>query len=208
MTKKSVFLFILCSSPLLPAFSRFSYGLVFAIDFCLLFLALLGARRSFPLCALKKEWVFAVEIVALLLVSELYAALVKLILPIEAFALDFFICLAPFAYFLFDSLLSKCSKAEDAMLIPVLTAVAYPTALSLFRELAYFGAISFPAVGGAFLVQLIPQKALAFTRFFGSLPGSLIALGLLLWLMDALASNEKKPRSKAPLSSAEDSSPK
>ena len=206
MIKKSVFLFVLCSSPLLPAFSRFSYGVIFAIEFCLLFLALLGVRRIYPLCSLKKEWAFAIEILALFLCASLYAGLVKLIMPIEVFALDFFIYLAPFAYFLFDARIAKHSKAEDAMLTAVLTAVAFPPALSLFRELLYFGAISFPAIEGAFSLQLIPQKALEFTRFFGSLPGSFIVLGLLAWLWKAHASDEGKPRSEAPVSSGEDSS--
>ena len=190
MTKKSVFFFILCSSPILPALSRFSYGLIFAIEFCLLFLTLLGARKLFSLCSLKAQWALVIEISSLCFCSSLYATLVKLIMPLEVFALDFFIYLAPFAYFLFDAALAKYREEEDAMLIAALTAAAYPTALSLFRELLYFGAITFPAIGGAFSLQLIPQKALELTRFFGSLPVSIIALGLILWLMEAIAAKE------------------
>ena len=206
MTKKSVFLFILCSSPLLPAFSRFSYGLIFAIEFCLLFLSLLGARRIYPHCSLKKEWEPAIEILFLLLCASLYATLVKLVMPIEVFALDFFIYLAPFACFFFDARVAKHSGGRRAMLSAVLTAAVFPPALSLFRELLYFGGISFPSIGGAFSLQLIPQEVLEFTRFFGSLPGSLIVLGLFLWLMDALPANKGKPLAEAPIPGAEDSS--
>ena len=206
MTKKSVFLFILCASPLLPAFSRFSFGIVFTVDFCLLFFTLLGARKLYSLCSLKKEWALPIELASLFLCSSVYASLVKLIMPLEAFALDFFMCLAPLVYFLFDALIAKHKKEEDSELAAVITAAAFPLALSLFRELLYFGAVTFPAIGAGYSVALIPQKALDFTRFFGSLPGSSIVLGLLIWLMRALPAGKGGALAKEPPSSNDASS--
>lgn len=202
MVKKSVFLFAVSAAPLLPAFSRLSYGIVFAIAFCVSFLALLGARKLISLSRLKGEWAPALELLCLVLCSCLYSSLARLVLPVELFAIDFFVYLVPVAYFLFDALSLKYNGGADSALVAALTAAAFPPALSLLRELLFFGTVTFPAIGEAHSVALIPSRALEFTRFFGSFPGSLILMGLAFWLWNALTAE----RPKAPLSKANDSS--
>lgn len=190
MIKKSVFLFILCASPLLPTFTRFSYGLIFAVAFCISFLGLLGARKLIFLCKLKNDYTFILEALFLLLCVALYLALVRLALPLDALSLDFFLYAVPFVYLLFEALSTKYNECADGQLVVALTAALFPPAASLLRELLYFGTITFPAIGEARCIEALPADALEFTRFFGSLPGFLILLGLLLWLWNIIPAGE------------------
>lgn len=195
--KKSVFLFVLCACPIFPALSRLSFGLIFTLAFCISFLALLAARKLIFLCRIKEEYALVVELLFLLACSSLYSSLVRLALPLSAFALDFFLHAVPFIYLLFDSLFYKRKAAASGSLAVALTAAAFPPAFSLLRELLYFGTISFPAIGEVYSLAVLPSEAMEFTRFFGSLPGSLILTGLFLWLWNALS-----PKSSKPLESA------
>ncbi len=182
MVKKSVFLFVFCACPIFPALSRFSYGLIFTLAFCVSFFALLGTRKLISLCSLKKEYTLIIEVLSLLLCTALYSALVKLALPLAAFALDFFLYAVPFIYLLFEFLSSKYNAGVDSTFTAVLTAAAFPPALSLLRELLYFGTVSFPAIGEIYSLAVFSSEITGFTRFFGSFPGSLILIGLILWI--------------------------
>lgn len=182
MIKKSVFLFVACACPLFPALSRFFFGIVFALAFCLSFFALLGAKKLISLCSLKREFAAAAcEILSLFLCASLYSALVRLIFPIAYSALEFFLYAVPFISLLFDSLSAK-TGAPSALSAQVLTAAIFPTAFSLLRELLYFGTVSFPASGEIHSFAVFSPEIASFTRFFGSLPGSLALTGLILWM--------------------------
>ena len=194
MVRKSVFLFILCACPLFPALSRFYCGLIFTLAFCVSFFALLGARKLISLCSLKKEYALIIEILSLLLCVALFSALVRLALPLAAFSLDFFICAVPFIYLLFEFLSSKYNAGDDSALATVLIAIAFPPAVSLLRELLYFGTISFPAIGEIYSFEVFPSNVTEFTRFFGSLHGFLILIGLVVWLWNKVEEKKSRPQ--------------
>ncbi len=188
MVKKSFFLFALCACPIFPALSRFSYGLVFTLAFCVSFLVLPGIRKLISLCSLKKEYAFIIEILSLLLCTSFYSALVKLVCPLIAMAVEFFLYAVPFIYLLFDFL--SAGGNADSRDSTVLTAIAFLPAFSLLRELLYFGTVSFPAVGEIYSLAIFSPNTIGFVKFFGSLPGSLILIGLILWMWNALTAKK------------------
>lgn len=185
MVKKSVFLFIACAAPLFPALSRFFLGILFALAFCVSFFALYGIRKLIPLCSLKKEFALIVETGALLLSTSFYSALARLASPLAYSAIEFFLYAVPFIYLLFDSLSEKIKLASSSG-TKVLTAALFPMAFSLLRELLYFGTVSFPASGEVYSFEVFSPGITSFTRFFGSLPGSLILTGLILWMWNSV----------------------
>ena len=79
----------------------------------------------------------------------------------------------------------------------LLAAPALLLLISLVREILFFGIVSFPAVRTACFVSVLPPAALDFTRFFGSLPGSLVLTGLILWLVYCIGNRRSNALPKA-----------
>ncbi len=182
MVQKCVFLFIACSAPILPSLSRFFFGIVFALAFCVSFFALLGIKRLIVLSNLKEEFTLISEILALIVCASLYCALVRLISPISYLALEFFLYAVPFICLLFSSVSTKIS--EDST--KALTMGFFPPIFSLVREILYFGTVSFPILGENYSFEVFSPGITSFTKFLGSLPGSLILTGIVLWMWNSV----------------------
>lgn len=186
--RKNILFFIIAVCPVFPALSRFSYGIILALEFCLFFLVLLGVRKLISLCDIESDLGIVIEIAVLLLAAALYSGFLKIILSIPSVVLDSFIYTASFSYVIFDKISlynenAGMSSSYDGY-PPILTGFIFLMVFSFLREFFYFGTLSIPVADGIIFMSILPSQALDFTRFWGSFSGSLILTGFVLWLVN------------------------
>lgn len=199
--KKNTVLFLIAAVPLFPALSRFSAGLLLGVEFCLFFPVLLGIRKLLALCEIRRGFYLLTETVCLTLTASFYSGIIKWIFPVSALSLEFFFFAVPFVFLVFEMLAGFRPAAHHAPQnrenLFLLAAPALLLLISLVREILFFGIVSFPTVRTACFVSVLPPAALDFTRFFGSLPGSLVLTGLILWLVYCIGNRRSNALPKA-----------
>lgn len=191
--KRNTVFFIIAACPVFPALSRFSFGIILALEFCLLFLVLLGVRKLISCCEIKKDFNIIIEISFLLLSAALFSCFLKITLSVPSVILDFYIYIIPFSYMIFDRISAYNGNAGEASSFdgypPVLIGFLFLFLFSFFREFLYFGTLSIPVADGLIFMSVLPPWILEFTRFWGSFPGSLILTGFVFWFANYIGSS-------------------
>ncbi len=176
--KLSLFLFALC--PLIPATSRFAYGLIFSVAILFYY----GAG------ILIRELVKRVddgpagqvlELSGLAGTAALFYGILGGVYPLLALSLELYIYLSAFSFLLLISI-SSCSKNSDSF-SPVIIFIPLLIVFSLLREVLGLGTISLPVYSGFLVITVIPPGNPWITGVVGTGGGALILAGLFSFLL-------------------------
>lgn len=179
MKKKSL-IFVLGLVPLLPCSSRFAYGLLIAAELWILFCAYLLAQKIIELLEIKNEnGKRLCSVLFAVIVATLFSQVTAILFPLAELCLRFYIYALPFLYILYFCLADYTEEYQSFEIIGFYSLCLL--ALSLLRELCFFGSISFLIPSGLFSLQIIPNDFLLF-KFFGTNAGALILAAIAVWI--------------------------
>ncbi len=176
--KLSIFLFALC--PLIPATSRFAYGLIFSIAILLYYGAGILLRELVkhvddgPLGQI-------LELSGLAGTAALCYGILGGVYPLLALSLELYIYLSAFSVILLISISSTAGNSDS--FAPVIIFIPLLILFSLIREILGLGTISLPVYSGFFEITVIPQDNPWITRIVGTGAGALILAGLFSFLL-------------------------
>jgi len=187
MKNKSI-IFILGIFPLIPSAAHLAEGLIFVAEFWLLFASGVLSGMLTGYFKIKKASQI-LSYAGIMLTAALYAQIVGCIFPVPAISLTVYLYLFAFSYMLIISL-DEYTATKGSLELPIAYSLLLP-AVSLLRELLVFGTISLPVPSGLFSIKIIPFPS-SFT-FWGSGAGTLILLGIGLWLFHSAQKNELLP---------------
>lgn len=174
MTNKSIIFFLgLC--PIIPLAAHFADGLIFIMEFWLLFAAGILSKMLIKHFEIDKfsQGIFYLDI---MLATALYAQIIGVVFPVIAISLERYIYIAAFSYILIISIgNSNGYRFELPVFYSILLAI-----VSILRELVVFGTVSLPVRSGLFSITLIPSPLPL--KFWGSSAGILMMLGIALLL--------------------------
>jgi Na+-translocating ferredoxin:NAD+ oxidoreductase RnfE subunit len=176
--KSIVFLFALC--PLVPAASRFAYGLILAFAFIAYFLFGLLIRELVRKFNLGEASPY-VELVCLAGIATGYYLSLQSFFPILAVSLGLYVFLSAFSYLLLVSVDYFSTKSRAFM--PIIPFIPFILVFSLFRELLGSGSVSFPVASGLYEIPVLPYFDGIGLGFWGTSGGALILLGAFAWLL-------------------------
>lgn len=176
--KLSIFLFALC--PLIPATSRFAYGLIFSVAILfyygsgILLRELVKRVDDGPLGQV-------LELSGLAGTAALFYGILGGVYPLLALSLELYIYLSAFSVILLISLTSKSINSDSFS--PVVIFIPLLIAFSLIREVLGLGTISIPVYSGFLEITVIPPDNPWITRIIGTGGGALILAGLFSFLL-------------------------
>ena len=187
MTNKSIVFFLgLC--PIIPIVAHFAEGIIFVAEFWLLFAVGILSKmliNYFKIDKLPQVIIY----INIILAAALYTQIAGILFPVMAVSLERYLYMAAFSYILIISL-----GMYDASQYPLELPVTYSillTAVSILRELIVFGTLSLPTRSGLFSLTLIPLSLPL--KFWGSSAGTLMLLGVALWLFRSFHNGELLP---------------
>lgn len=176
--KLSIFLFALC--PLIPATSRFAYGLIFSVAILLYYGAGLLLRE---LVRYVDDGPMGQVLVlsGLAGTSALFYGILGGVYPLLALSLELYIYLSAFSVILLISISSTGGKQDSFS--PVIIFIPLLILFSLIREVLGLGTISLPLYSGFLEITVIPPDNPWITRIIGTGGGALILAGLFSFLI-------------------------
>ena len=187
MVNKSIIFFLgLC--PIIPIIAHFAEGILFVAEFWFLFAV--GIASTMLINYFKIEKLSHIVLyLHIILAAALYAQIVGVMFPVIAIGIERYLYIAAFSYILSISL-GMYTSNRYPFEIPILYSILV-AAISILRELAVFGTISLPARSGLFSITLIPFSLPL--KFWGSNAGTLMMLGVALWLFRSVHKGELLP---------------
>jgi hypothetical protein len=162
----AVFLFALC--PLIPAASRFAYGIRKIIN------------KIDP-----SESGRYIELVCLSASATVFLIVLHGLFPSISVSLGIYIYLSALSYLLLKSIEVFTLKERSFLPIPVFIPILL--VFSGIREIIGFGTISVPVPTGLLIVSLLPDFQSYGLGFLGTAGGALILLGLFAWFVKFLS---------------------
>ncbi len=182
----SILFFGLC--PLIPAVTHFAEGCIFACEFWLLFLTALLCNKYIKQTKYA-SFSLGIEYICMLIVAAMYHTVLRVIFPLAAFQLTFYLYISAVSY-LTALIITQRQDAKGEQYTALLYSILLPV-IGLIRELCAFGSVSFAVPSGFFRLQLFSTAS--FLRFFGSNAGAFILLGIGLWLFRSFQNRELLP---------------
>ena len=187
MTNKSIVFFLgLC--PIIPIVAHFAEGIIFIAEFWLLFAVGILSKmliNYFKIDKLPQVIIY----INIILAAALYTQIAGMLFPVMAVSLERYLYMAAFSYILIISL-GKYDASQYPLELPVTYSILL-TAVSILRELIVFGTLSLPTRSGLFSLTLIPLSLPL--KFWGSSAGTLMLLGVALWLFRSFHNGELLP---------------
>lgn len=187
MTNKSIVFFLgLC--PIIPIVAHFAEGIIFVAEFWLLFAVGILSKmliNYFKIDKLPQVIIY----INIILAAALYTQIAGILFPVMAVSLERYLYMAAFSYILIISL-GKYDASQYPLELPVTYSILL-TAVSILRELIVFGTLSLPTRSGLFSLTLIPLSLPL--KFWGSSAGTLMLLGVALWLFRSFHNGELLP---------------
>jgi len=187
MTNKSIVFFLgLC--PIIPIVAHFAEGIIFIAEFWLLFAVGILSKmliNYFKIDKLPQVIIY----INIILAAALYTQIAGILFPVMAISLERYLYMAAFSYILIISL-GKYDASQYPLELPVTYSILL-TAVSILRELIVFGTLSLPTRSGLFSLTLIPLSLPL--KFWGSSAGTLMLLGVALWLFRSFHNGELLP---------------
>lgn len=187
MTNKSIVFFLgLC--PIIPIVAHFAEGIIFVAEFWLLFAVGILSKmliNYFKIDKLPQVIIY----INIILAAALYTQIAGMLFPVMAVSLERYLYMAAFSYILIISL-GKYDASQYPLELPVTYSILL-TAVSILRELIVFGTLSLPTRSGLFSLTLIPLSLPL--KFWGSSAGTLMLLGVALWLFRSFHNGELLP---------------
>ena len=187
MTNKSIVFFLgLC--PIIPIVAHFAEGIIFIAEFWLLFAVGILSKmliNYFKIDKLPQVIIY----INIILAAALYTQIAGILFPVMAVSLERYLYMAAFSYILIISL-GKYDASQYPLELPVTYSILL-TAVSILRELIVFGTLSLPTRSGLFSLTLIPLSLPL--KFWGSSAGTLMLLGVALWLFRSFHNGELLP---------------
>ena len=187
MTNKSIVFFLgLC--PIIPIVAHFAEGIIFVAEFWLLFAVGILSKmliNYFKIDKLPQVIIY----INIILAAALYTQIAGMLFPVMAVSLERYLYMAAFSYILIISL-GKYDASQYPLELPVTYSILL-TAVSILRELIVFGTLSLPTRSGLFSLTLIPPSLPV--KFCGSSAGTLMLLGVALWLFRSFHNGELLP---------------
>ena len=187
MTNKSIVFFLgLC--PIIPIVAHFAEGIIFVAEFWLLFAVGILSKmliNYFKIDKLPQVIIY----INIILAAALYTQIAGILFPVMAISLERYLYMAAFSYILIISL-GKYDASQYPLELPVTYSILL-TAVSILRELIFFGTLSLPTRSGLFSLTLIPLSLPL--KFWGSSAGTLMLLGVALWLFRSFHNGELLP---------------
>jgi len=187
MTNKSIVFFLgLC--PIIPIVAHFAEGIIFIAEFWLLFAVGILSKmliNYFKIDKLPQVIIY----INIILAAALYTQIAGMLFPVMAISLERYLYMAAFSYILIISL-GKYDASQYPLELPVTYSILL-TAVSILRELIVFGTLSLPTRSGLFSLTLIPLSLPL--KFWGSSAGTLMLLGVALWLFRSFHNGELLP---------------
>jgi len=187
MPNKSI-IFFLGLSPIIPIVAHLAEGLIFVVEFWLLFSVAILMKTLIDYLEIKKA-VRMIQHAGIFLASALYAQTLNSIFPVIMISIESYIYIFVLSYILIISI-----KGHDTSENPFELPVMYSFLLlivSLLRELFVFGTVSIPIPSGLFSIKIIPFASPL--TFWGSGAGVLILFGIGLWLFNSFQKGELLP---------------
>ena len=187
MTNKSIMFFLgLC--PIIPLAAHFAEGLLFIVEFWLLFTVSILNGILVNYFQIKK--LFAVTpYFAIMAAAALYAQLCGCLFPVMSISFELYVYIFAFSYMLIITV-DRYGNGKCTLELPIAYSLLL-LAVSLLRELLVFGTVSLPAPSGLLSIELnLFESPL---KFWGSSAGTLILLGLGLWLFRSVQKGEILP---------------
>lgn len=187
MINKSIIFFLgLC--PIIPLAAHFAEGLIFIVEFWLLFAV--GILSKILINYFKMNKLSQIIIyLNIILTTALYVQIIGIIFPVIAMGIESYLYIAALSYILIISI-GMYDSSRYPFELPILYSILL-TAVSILRELVVFGTISLPARSGLFSITIIPFSLPL--KFWGSSAGVLMMLGIALWFFRSFSKGELLP---------------
>ncbi len=173
-----VFLFALC--PLIPAASRFSYGLILCFALIWLFLSGLLFRELIKKIV-PDDAGFYLELVCIAASATVFYQVLEAVFPVLAVSLGLYIFISSFSYLVITSI--DRFSADKESFLPIVSFFPILLVFSLIREIFGFGTISFPVPSGFIEFTVLPYFEQYGLGFWGTAGGALILIGIFSWLV-------------------------
>lgn len=182
MKKNTVsFLFALC--PLVPAASRFGYGIILCLTMIWLFITGLLLRELVKKIDPDGGSSY-IELACVGGSATFFFLVLQGLFPILSISLGLYVYLCAFSFLILTSVDSFSMQSSTEL--PLVSFIPVLLILSAVRELFSYGTLSVPVPNGLFEIALIPNYASLSIGFWGTAGGSLILLGGSVWLIQFL----------------------
>ena len=173
-------IFFLGLCPIIPLMTHFAEVLLLAAEFWLLF----GAGILCGMTAAHfniKKFSQVIRYLGIMLTAALYVQILGGLFPVLTVSCESYLYLFAFSYILIISVVTY-SQNNAPLTLPAAYSLLLP-AVALLRELLVFGTISLPAPQGLLSIRVFSAAPLA---FWGSSAGTLMLLGIGVWLFGSL----------------------
>lgn len=181
--KKNTIVFLIALCPLIPAASRFSYGLVLCFALIWLFVSGVIFRELIKLIVPGESWLFF-ELVCLGGSASVFFLVLQGFYPILSLSLDIYIYFIAFSLVLVTSI-ERFSTSSQSF-IPILYFCPMLLLFSVLREILGFGTISVPVASGFIEFSVLPYFEKYGLGFWGTNGGALILIGIFAWIVMVL----------------------
>ena len=181
---------ILSLCPVIPAATRFGYGIYLAVGVLWIFLFSLISRFVSKQMRIE-SFSTLIEAVIMLSSTILFEQIANFIIPVLVSTLSIYLYLETFIGILVMSICSKeygvsrngtFGEVFKEYIFVVFKFAIYVLIFSLVRELFGYGTISFPNTTGIMVVQLIPGVTASLFRYLVSTGGGLLLVGVSICL--------------------------
>lgn len=182
MKNKSL-LFLLALCPLIPAASRFAYGIVLSAAILWYLISGVLFKELFKKITPQKKSTYP-ELVTTAASATIFHLTLQAVSPILASNLSLYLYISAFSYLLIMNIelfsIYKPFSGSIVLFLPLMLG------FSLLREIVGSGTISLPSSDGLLIISIFPHFSDWGLGFWGTSGGALIILGLISWIITYL----------------------
>jgi len=185
-SKLSLFLFSLC--PLIPATSRFAYGIILSV--ALLFYYGSGLLVKELVKRIHTSYFSQIfELAGLAGTAALFSGILSGVYPLLGLSLELYIYLSAFSYLLLTNIASNNHDPDSFS--PIILFIPLLVVFSAVREVLGLGTISLPVFSGLYEFVVIPADNAWIIRVLGTGGGALLLAGIFSFVLKVLFTGKK-----------------